>query len=157
MSHLLTTFFWANSSFSGSGQDNEGPFHVGNVNKFFRFEVRGEVNYQGATVSTSSVFANIIAWGVQIVPHGNSPEDVVTSADSDTWLMRRQVGSEDSFTTWAPSTDDAGVLASNAIADDWAGQLALGGADMDCYLSLKPTTGSVANANTFGTIRLWWL
>lgn len=157
MSHLLTTFFWTTTSYSGSGQIDEGPFHIGLVNKLFKAEVRGAIGHQGGTIDTSSVLSNYTAWGLQIVPHGNSPLDVITSSDSDSWLMRRQTGTDDLAMTWAPSTDTAGLLQSTAVADDWAGQLNLAHADMDCYLSLKPTIGSVANNNTLGTIRLWWL
>lgn len=156
MGHLLTTFYWSTSSFSGAGQLNEGPFHVGNVNKFFRFEVRGVMNFQGIAYGGTTVEANYSAWGLQQVPHGAAALDVITSTDNDTWLMRRQTGSNDTRFAWTPDTNLAAVLRSEAIADDWRGQLAIA-ADTDLYLSIKSSTGGVVdNYNTFGTIRLWW-
>jgi len=156
MGHLLTTFYWSTSSFTGAGQLNEGPFHVGTLNKLFRAEVRGAMNYQGASNGSHGVLANFPAWGLQQVPHGAAALDVITSTDDDTWLMRRQTGSEDILTAWAPDSAIGTLFASNGIEDDWHGQLAVG-ADTDLYLSLKSSTGAgVNNFNTFGTIRIWW-
>lgn len=153
---LITTFFWTYPAFSGSSQLNLGPFFVGHVNKFFRVEIRGELNYQGAVVGSSGVFANFPAWGVQQVPHTAAAEDVITSFDSETWFARRQTGSNDVGVAWAPDTDNAAVLASVALSEDWAGQLAVG-LDTDIWVSFKSATGaSVPNFNVFGTVRLWW-
>jgi hypothetical protein len=157
VSHLLTTFFWTTSSFSGTGQLDEGPFHVGTVNKFFRAEVRGNINYEGVSVADTGVFANYAAWGLQQIAHGSSPLDVVSSADDDAWLMRRQTGSQDVVPAYAPNSDTGAFFVTNTVADDWAGQLAIG-ADTDVYLVIKGITGSgLANLNTYGTIRLWWI
>jgi len=156
MSHLLTTFFWSTDAFSGSGQLNEGPFHVGTVTKFFRFEVNGEMNFQGASLADTGVLSNGGAWGLQQVPHGADSEDVISSTDNDTWLIRRQIGSQDVLTSWAPTSDVGAILVSSVVEGSWAGQLAIG-ADTDVYLSVKNSVGgSLSNFNTFGTIRLWW-
>jgi len=156
MSHLLTTFFWSTDSFSGASQLNEGPFHVGTVTKFLRAEVRGNINYQGASLADNGIFANYAAWGLQQIPHGDAALDVYTDTDSDTWLMRRQTGSQDVVPAYAPTTDVGAFFVSNTVADDWAGQLAIG-ADTDMYLVIKATEGnSLASLNTFGTIRVWW-
>jgi hypothetical protein len=157
VSHLLTTFFWNNASFSGGSQLNMGPFFVGTLNKLFRAEVRGQINYQGFTLSGTGVLANSPAWGLQQIAHGTSAQDVITSSDNDSWLMRRQTGSEDVLTAWTPTTNNGAVYVSNAIADDWAGQLAVGAAT-DLYLSIKTSASlSVPNYNAFGTIRIWWI
>jgi hypothetical protein len=156
MSHLLTTFFWTTSSFSGAGQLDEGPFHVGTVTKFFKMQVRGQINYQGVAASGTVILANLPAFGVQQVAHGAAANDVITSGDSDTWLMRRQTGSDDQVLSWAPNTATGAIVLTNAVRDDWAGQLQVGG-DTDLYLSIKSSNGAaVTNLNTFGTIRLWW-
>jgi hypothetical protein len=156
MSHLLSTCFWSTTSFSGTGQLSEGPFLIGTVTKFFRAEVRGQINYEGVNFGDVSVLANFAAWGLQQVPHGDAAHDVVTDTDSDTWLARRQIGSQDYFSGYAPNTDTAAFFRGYSIADDWAGQLAIG-AETDVYLAIKATEGnSLDNLNTFGTIRLWW-
>lgn len=153
---LLTTFFWNNPAFSSSGQLNLGPFFVGHVDKFYRAEVRGAVNYQAVPLGSTSVVANLLAWGVQQVPHTAAAEDVITSFDSDTWLVRGQTGLDDMLVGWAPSTDVADVLITHATCDNWAGQLAVG-LDTDIWISFKTSNGTVApNFNTFGTVRLWW-
>jgi hypothetical protein len=157
VSHLLTTFFFNTTAFSGGTQNNMGPFHVGTLNKLFKAEVRGQINYQGFVLSATGVLANSPAWGLQQVAHGSSAQDVITSFDNDSWLMRRQTGSEDQFATWTPTTNNGVVYVSNALEDDWAGQLAVG-ADTDMWLSIKTSAGlSVPNYNCFGTIRIWWI
>jgi hypothetical protein len=157
VSHLLYSLTWLNGSFSGSSQVAMGPFPMGDVNKLFRLEARGAINAQGASISTSSVVSNFVTWGVCLVPHGNSPPDVLTSSDSDTWLIRTGLGSTDLFTSWAPSTDTAGSLLSYAMNGDWAGQLSYGGNSMDAFVCLRAFTGSIADSNSLGQARLWFI
>lgn len=153
---LRTTFFFNVPAFSSSAQLNLGPFFVGFVNKFFRLQVRGAMNWQGTTVGTSSVFVNWPVWGVQQVPHTAAAEDIITSVDNDVWFIRRQISDTDVAAPWAPSSSVAGLLAGNTLKDDWRGQLAVGG-DTDLWFSLKAQTGIVLpNINAYGTIRLWW-
>jgi hypothetical protein len=157
VSHLLYSLTWLNSSFSGSSQIAMGPFPMGDVNKLFKLQAHGAINFQGATVATSSVFANFLTWGVCLVPHGNSPPDVLTSSDSDAWLIRTGLGNTDFAIGWAPSTDNAGNIGSYAMDGDWAGQQSYGGASQDVFVCLRAFVGSVANANSMGQARLWFI
>ncbi len=153
---LKTTFFWSYPSFSGTSQLDLGPFFVGFVNKFYKVQVHGACNFQGAVYGSSSVAANFLGWGVQQVPHTAAAEDLITSADSETWFIRRQTGQNDQTKVWSPDSNNAAVLTTQATTDDWAGQLAIGG-DTDLWVSFASTTGAaVGNMNTFGTVRLWW-
>ena len=157
MPHQITTFYWSTSSFSGTGQLNEGPFHVGVVHKFFRAEIRGVCNFQGVVFGPTSVEANFPAWCLQWGPHGYTAYDTVSSGDGDNFLARRQVGSEDMNTAWPDGTTNSALIRTWSIADDWAGQLAIG-ADTDMYLTLRSSQGqSLDNFNTFGTFRVWWI
>lgn len=156
MGHLLSTFFCTTSAFSGSSQLNEGPFHVGTANKFYKLQVRGQVNFQGKAVAAGSVAANDFAVGVVIVGHGDAAPDVITSSDNDGWLVRGNFGRSDYTVTWAPSSDTGETLVTYAIKDRWAGQLAVG-SDVDLFLCVKSTDGvALANLNLFATMRLWW-
>jgi hypothetical protein len=153
---LMTTFFWSNSAYSGSAQLNIGPFFIGFVEKIYKMEVRGQTNIQGVVVNSSSVRANFAVFAVQKVPHGAPAANIITTADSEDFFVRRQTGSNDVFSTFAPSTDTAADLVTYSTADDWAGQLAIG-ADTDLWVSFVASTGVVlSNFNTFGTVRLWW-
>lgn len=153
---LKTTFFFTTPSFSGASQLNIGPFFVGFVDKFYKVEVHGQVNYQGELFGSSSVLVNFPAWGVQQIPQGSAAADVITSFDGDAWFIRRQLGQDDNTAAWAPSTDTSAVLITNTLVDRWAGQLAVGG-DTDVWFSMKSANGSaLPNLNVFGTIRLWW-
>jgi hypothetical protein len=157
VSHLLYSLTWLNGSFSGSSQIAMGPFPMGNVNKLFKLKARGAINFQAGTISTSTVISNYLTWGVCLIPHGNSPPDVLTSSDSDAWLIRTGLGSTDLVNAWAPSTDTAGAQLSYSMDDDWAGQLSYGGAAQDVFICLRAFSGSVANANTLGQVRLWFI
>jgi hypothetical protein len=155
--HLLFTLTWLNNTFSGSSQVAMGPFPMGNVNKMFKLEARGAINFQAGTISTSSVISNFLTWGVCLVPHGNSPPDVLSSADSDAWLIRTGLGSNDLVNAWAPSTDTAGAQISYAMDGKWAGQLSYGNTAQDVFICLRAFAGAVSNANTLGQCRLWFI
>lgn len=157
MATLVEVVYPSTSSFSGVAQLNLGPYLVPDVKRLLRAEVHGAINFQGATIAVSSVAANFQLWAVQWVPHGSAAADVVTTADGPNWLMRQQVGQDDSYTTWAPSTDNAGLLVSYGLNGSWAGQLAIN-TSIDLYMSLRAPTGvSVPNENLFASLRFWWV
>lgn len=144
------------SSYSGSSQLNLGPYNVPTVGRLLRAEVRGQFNYQGANYDASSVLANLALWAVQWVPAGDSPSDVVTTADGPQFLIREQMGTEDILTSWAPSTDVSALLLSYGLRSFWAGQLHIG-ESIDLYMSLRaPTSVTLANFNLFASLRFWW-
>jgi hypothetical protein len=156
MGTLHNLFYWGTGSFSGTGQFDEGPFAIGAINKLLRAEVRGELNFQGDTFGDTSVSANLLMWGLQIVPHGDAAQDVIVSDDNDSWLLRRQTGGYDYPKVFSPSTDTAAALTSIGMREDWAGQLAEG-ISVDAYLSFAPPFGgSTPNFNTYGTLRFWY-
>lgn len=146
----------SNSSFSGTGQLDIGPFSSGTVETLLRAEVRGKINYQGLTAGTGSVEINLPLWALQWVPHTAAPADCVTTADGPNWLIREQTGSEETRIGWAPDTAFAGYLATYPLKAEWAGQLVIG-SPVDLYLSLKSPSGiGTPNFNLFASIRWWW-
>lgn len=150
-------FYWGTPSFSGTGQFNEGPFHIGDVNRLLRVKIRGNVNYQGVNYGATSVEANLLLWAASWVAHGASPLDVILAGDTTQFLVREQTKLGDSGIFWAPSTDTAAALRTLEIVGDWSGQLALSGADTDMYVSFAPPFGgSTDNFNTYGTVEAWW-
>lgn len=149
-------FYWGTGAFSGSGQLDEGPFIIGDVDRLLRAKVRGMINYQGSAIGDTGVEANLLMWGLQWGVHGYSPLDVVTSTDNDYWLLRLQTGQGDPGLSFAPSSDTGANLRSRGVADNWAGQLAVY-ESIDAYLSFaQPFGGSVPNLNTYGTVEFWW-
>lgn len=144
------------SSFSGTSQLDLGPYHLGLVKTLLRAEVHGQVNFQGAVISSSSVTANFQLWAVQYVPAGNPANNIVTTADGPAFLIRQQVGSEDMLSTWAPNTSNAAVIGALALEGEWAGQQPIN-ASIDLWMSLKaPTGASIPNQNLFASLRFWW-
>jgi hypothetical protein len=155
--HLLYSLTWLNGSFSGSSQIAMGPFPMGDVNKLFKLQARGAINFQGSTIATTTIWANFLTWGVCLVDHGSSPPDVLTSSDNDAWLIRTGLGSTDLINAWAPSTDSAGALGTFAMDGEWAGQTSYGGASQDVWICLRAFAGAVASANSLGQVRLWYI
>ena len=144
------------SAFSGSSQLDLGPFFISDVGKLLRHEVRGQVNFQGASVTDMGVAANTALWAVQWVPHGDSPSNIVTTIDGPQFPIREQMGTTDLSPIWAPTADAAAVLASFGLYSFWAGQLVVN-QSIDLYLSVKaPNGASLPNANLFASLRTWW-
>ena len=157
MTHLITTFFWEATNFSGTSQLDVGPWNIGNVNKLFRLQTRGTVDFHSTNITSPTVFGSPVAWGVQIVAHGTSPSDVISDPDSDQWLMRVRAGTGEGNATWSPNSNTATTVQAVATADDWAGQLALGAVNIDAWVSFKGFPFlSLAEFDTYGTLRFWW-
>lgn len=153
---LVEVVYPSTSSFSGTSQLDIGPFFVPSVNTLLRVEISGRFNSQGAVFGSSSVEANLLLWGVQYVPTGSAPADVVTSADGPQWLFRQQLGNTDNRVSWAPDTDTAAVLGAAGTTGEWAGQQ-LGLGNIDLWFSARTPTGvAQGNVNYFGSIRFWW-
>ena len=156
MAPQVEVVYPSTSAFSGTGQLNLGPYFVPSVVKLLRAEVRGKINFQGAAVTSAGVEANFQLWAVQWVPHTAAPADCIVTADGPNWLIREQVGSQESRVGWEPSTGTAAYLAGYPLKADWAGQLLISG-DIDLWLSLQAPTGvGIANQNLFASLRFWW-
>lgn len=156
MSTQTEVVYPSTSAFSGTGQLDMGPYFVPLVNTLLRAEVRGKLNFQAVSFGSTGVEANTQLWAVQWVSHGSPPNDVVTTADGPHWLIREQVGHDESRAVWAPSTALNDAMIGYGTKAEWAGQLAIG-ASIDLYLSMRAPTGfSVPNFNYFGSLRFWW-
>lgn len=133
-----------------------GPYPSGFIHTLLRAEVRGKVNFQGETISVASVEANYQIWGLQWVSHGSPALDPVSSADSRQWMLREQLGSQDTTKAWTPAANTAASLKSYQTRGDWAGQMLISD-NVDLYLAMRAPTGVVIpNMNYFGSIRWWW-
>lgn len=156
MATQVEVVYPSTSSFSGTSQLNLGPYAVPTVATLLRCEARGMVNFQGATISATSIEANTPLWAVQWVNHGSSPADCITTADGPNWLIREQLGHSETRVAWSPSSNTAAYLAGYGFKADWAGQLIIG-APIDLYFSMRaPTGASIPTMNLFGSIRFWW-
>jgi|GEM_PF-2485329 len=144
------------SSFDSASQLNIGPYLVPDVKTLIRVESRGRVNFQGVSSVWNTVLANTLLWAVQWVPHGDTPNDVVTTADGLPWLIRQQLGTADSRVFWTPDSSSGTIISSDSLEADWAGQLPVN-ESIDLYLSARtPTGGSSGNLNVYGSLRFWW-
>ena len=157
MTALKIVFYPSTGAFSGSGQLELGPFHVGVINKLTQVRLNGSANFEAAALIPTGIIANLAIYGIQWVPHGNSPGDVVLSAYDDTWPIRHQWGVTDWGTSWTPTANDANVMNTWGIWGHWAGQLAIG-ADTDLWFLLKSPTGqAIDNFNLFASLEAWWV
>lgn len=149
-------WYYLQGSMSGTAQINQGPFHIGAVNQLLQLEAVGGLNFQSFTDVTPFVLTNDILWGVQLVPHGSAPLDVLTSTDNYQWPIRQMIAPIGYDAVYAPSSATSVVLAGFPLTKLWRGQLMLQ-ADTDMYLSFgRPFGGSFLNANAVGDLRAWW-
>jgi hypothetical protein len=154
MSHNI--FYYDQTSASGSAQINQGPFHLGTVNRLLQIEAVGTLNYQSQTLSVPTVLTNNILWGVSLVPHGSAVLDVLVSLDNDQWPIRQMIDFGSYVSWWAPSSAVGVAMVGAALNKLWRGQLILL-ADTDMYLSWGlPFGGSFADFNAVGSLRAWW-
>lgn len=144
------------SSFSSSAQLNIGPFGIPFVNKLLRAEVRGQVNFQGVPLAANGVHANFQLWAVQWVEAGTAPGDCITTADGLNWLIREQMGTQDTTSNWAPTSGPGVDIISYGLKAEWGGQIPIG-RSIDLWLSSRAPTGVVVpNMNLFASLRFWW-
>lgn len=156
MATQVEVVYPSTTGFSGTSQLNLGPYAVPTVATLLRCELRGMVNFTGATITALSIEANTPLWAVQWGAHGFTPADCVTTADGPNWLIRQQLGDSSTRVSWAPASDDAAFVAGYGMKADWAGQLIIG-SPIDLYFSMRaPTGASVPNFNVYATIRFWW-
>lgn len=156
MSTQTEVVYPSTSAFSGTAQLNMGPYLVPDVVTLLRAEVRGKLNFQTVTYGSTGVEANTQLWAVQWVAHGSPPADVVTTADGPNWLIREQVGHDETRAMWSPSSNTSALMSGYGTKAEWAGQLPIN-ASIDLYLSMRAPTGfSVPNFNYFGSLRFWW-
>jgi hypothetical protein len=152
----IATVYPTTASFSGTAQLNEGPFLVPTVNTLLRVEVRGKINFAGFVTGPGGTENNWQLWGVQLVPHGSPANDVVTNADGSNWLIREQIGSQETRVVWTPETNNAQYIAAYPLKAAWGGQLPIN-ASIDLYLSLRaPSGASIPTMDLYASLRFWW-
>lgn len=157
MATLVEVVYPTNTAFGGTGQLNIGPFTVPIVQTLFRTEVRGRVNFfAGDYTDGDFALENVLLWGLQWVPEGDPPNDIVTSSDGPSWLIRESLGTHDKHFFWAPNTDTGVLYQSLATKADWAGQLPIN-QSIDLWFSSRAPTGvAPQKLNMYGSIRFWW-
>lgn len=154
---LVEVVYPSNPAYTGPSQLDIGPFHVPDVNTLLRLEVHGKVNFQGIIFNGGSVEANFQLWAVQWVTGGAAPADCITTADGPAFLIRQQMGLNDTRFAWDQTSTDGVAIIGYGLDAYWAGQLAIN-TSIDLWLSINAPTGvSVPNQNIFASMRFWWI
>lgn len=135
-SHAL--WFWQDTVATPGTQFD---IHIGSLTPsgpIIAIESYGELSVQSGNVTPPFVTASDLIWGIQWVPSGNTPLDILTSAPTDQWFWRHMVAhnndARQGFDT--PSTT-ATTQVSHTLKERYRGQGNRPGGAIDVYVSFR--------------------
>jgi hypothetical protein len=131
----LASFYGDQFGVGPSDNWNIGPFHLGSCAKLLRVAAGVTISLPGDTTSMPEAAANGFVWGVQWVPHGNSPFNLPGDAFQPNFLFVRTTPADGQVDRiWAPSSDTAAVMQNVNSVYDWRAQRPIN-QDIDLYVS----------------------
>lgn len=145
---------WAQTSDTGGGSLALIALPAGI--KLFRAEVHGTVSHPiGTTTTSGTQFDGSLMWGIQGIPHGNTPLALPANITAADWLVVQAQEPTEVTAVWAPSTDTAAVASAGGFSLVWTGQQSYPAAT-DFLFSDGQATGFSSTWESFGTMRLWY-
>lgn len=155
MSTNLAIINWEQTSPTGGG--NLAILTVNPLTKLLRVEVRGAITYPASTYTSSATgYANPVMYGIQAIPHGNTPLALPANITAADWLVVEQREPGEASIAWAPSTDTSAAFAGGGYSLDWAGQKYYN-ADTDLVITDGQSAGYSLTWMNFGTMRIWYV
>lgn len=135
--------------------------HIASLTSFGRVTAilaYGQLSSQSGNVTPPFVTASDLLWGIQYVPSGNTPLDILTSAPTDQWFWRHMVAENNDqrqgFDT--PSTT-ATTQASFSLKERYQGQGNRPNAAIDIYVSFRSVFNiTVSPFFTSGSAEGYW-
>jgi len=112
-----------------------GPYNLGSCTKLLRVTASLVNTYLTGDLVIGQAVVPALVWGVQWVPHGNSPLNLPASAFHASFLWAKIIHDDANIAfTWSPSTDTAGNGSVDAVTEEWRGQLPIG-MNIDLYVT----------------------
>lgn len=116
-----------------------GPYELGSCSKLLHVTCGLTISTPGAALAGTALLVNTIIWGVQWVPHGDSPLALPGFAFDTQFLWALTLGTDLGISAaWAPNTDNGAVLTGNVVSHEWRGQLPIN-ETIDLYLTTAVT------------------
>jgi hypothetical protein len=135
MSRFSDTFYGDNIS-SPNTADTFGPYVIDvTMNKLTHVKANISFGEAGASFAPGSLLIGAVIWGVEWVPHGDSPYVLPADAGAGNFLWSRSTSSNaQGSATWTPTTDNAEIITYWGATEEWNGQLYMG-QEIDLYLA----------------------
>lgn len=154
MSTTLAIINWQQTSPTGGG--SLASISLIGLHKILRVEARGGIAFPfGTTTDTGPGFDVATMFGIQAIPHGNTPLALPSNITAADWLVVQQRVPGEGVAAFSPSTDTAAAAAGGGFAMDWAGQRAYN-ADTDLVFTDGQSTGFTDTWRCWGTMRVWF-
>lgn len=154
MSTNVAIINWEQTSATGGG--NLAIVSLAGLGKLLRVEARGGISFPfGTTTDTGPGFDVATMFGIQAIPHGNTPLALPANITAADWLVVQQRVPGEGVAAFSPSTDTAAAAAGGGYSMDWAGQQYYG-ADTDVVFTDGQSSGFTDAWRNWGTMRIWW-
>lgn len=154
MSTSLAIINWEQTTATGGGQ--LASISLIGLHKILRVEARGGITFPvGTTTVTGLGFSVATMFGIQAIPHGNTPLALPSNITAADWLVVQQRDPGEGVLAWAPSSATAAAAGGGGFSMDWAGQKAYN-ADTDLVFTDGQSTGFTDTWRCWGTMRVWF-
>jgi hypothetical protein len=145
---------WAQTSNTTPG--DLGIITVTGAFKLLRVEMHGAHTDPITTATTSGSQLNSpFVWGIQAIPHGNTPLALPANITAADWLVVQAHEPGELGVFWAPSTDTVAFDVGGGYHLRWSGQQAYA-ASTDIIFTTGQWTGFSTSSESFGTMRIWY-
>jgi hypothetical protein len=154
MPALTAIINWAQTSPTGGGSLALIALPAGI--KLLRAEVHGAITNPIATSTvTGTQFSSPLMWGIQAIPHGNTPLVLPNNITAADWLTVEAHQPSEIVAAWAPSSATVAIGSGGGFSLKWSGQAEYAAAT-DVLFSDGQATGFSTSWESFGTLKLWY-
>lgn len=145
---------WEQTTPTGGG--NLASITLLGLNKILRVEARGGITFPiGTTTATGPGFTVATMFGIQAIPHGNTPLALPANITAADWLVVEQRIPGEGVIGWSPSSNTAAAGAGGGFSMDFAGQKHYG-ADTDLLFTDGQSSGFTETWRCWGSMRVWY-
>lgn len=150
----LAIINWEQTTPTGGG--NLASIALLGLHKILRVEARGGITFPFITTTDTGPGLNdAVMFGIQAIPHGNTPLALPANITAADWLVVEQRQPGEGILAWTPATNTVAAAAGGGFRMDWAGQKFFG-ADTDLVFTDGQSTGFTETWENFGSMRVWY-
>lgn len=120
-----------------------GPYNLGTCNKMLHIVAELAISpINAGSIAPDATLTYGYVWGVQWVPHGDSPLALPAFAfDQQFFWAEFHGGNQTTTLAWTPSTDGAAFTGFATARREWRGQMPIN-QDIDLYVTTAYTVGT---------------
>lgn len=145
---------WSQTAPTGGG--NLALINIPSAFKLLRAEVHGAVTNPIATSTvTGTQFSSPLLFGIQAIPHGNTPLALPANITAADWLVVEAHQPSEIVAAWAPSSATVAIGSGGGFSLKWRGQQAFS-ASTDILFTDGQDAGFSTTWESFGTLTVWY-